>query len=176
VDALRTHIKESTEKNNLHSALVSALKDKVHVTTFNEERYENFKSDAMQQLSMYSQMYGMDVDTLASYSGYENAEAYATEQAEYYCTLIIAFNKIAADKGLSVTDEEVDESITKYMEDYGYTGTYTLEQFKEQNGPSWLEQYKVLTVLGNKVLEAVEPNVVLVDAEPETLVETTAAE
>ena len=114
-------------------------------------------------LDYYATMYGVDAETYAQLYGYSSADEYAADEAHYYMDIIMILDQIIKDKKLKVTEEGLDQYIVEYMGRSGYNQYYDLEEFKEQSGEDWLFLFENLEYKYNLVLEALEPNVVLVD-------------
>ena len=57
--------------------------------------------------------------------------------------MTMMLDKVAADYGIEVTDEQVDSVISDYMASYGYDGTYTIEEFKEAFKAKYPEIYDI---------------------------------
>ena len=105
----------------------------------------------------------MDADTYASYYGYPNADAYTTEEAHYYLDIAMLMDYIIADKGIEWTEEELNEEMAKYLDQQGVAETYTVEEYKQLVGEDWVYLYTNLEFKFNKVMKALEPQVIFVD-------------
>ncbi len=175
VDELKEYTYNYLYDSALYNAMYNALVDKETVISYSESDFELLKNYSNESLSYYASMlqqYGYTdatEDTAAQMYGYDSAEAYTVAEAEHYLGLIMLFDKIADDLGIEVTDEEVNEEIAAYMESYGYSDTYTVEEFKELSGDAWVMLIKKLQVEYRKVMEALRDNVVIIPtAEEET--------
>ncbi len=177
VDELKEYTYNYLYENALYNAIYAALVEKETVISYSESDFELLKSYSNDSLTYYASMlqqYGYTdatEDTAAQMYGYDSAEAYTVAEAEHYLGLMMLFDKIAGDLGIEVTDEEVDEEIAAYMESYGYTDTYTVEEFKELSGDAWVLLIEKLQVEYAKVMEALKDNVVIVPAAEEDTTE-----
>ena len=174
VEELTEYTKEYLFKNYLQNALMSAMQEKDTVISYNESQFELMKAYSAESLAYNASMYaayGMDdftEDSVAQMYGFENAEAYTTDEAMYYTEIIMLLDKIAEEEGISYTDEEVDETIAQYMKSYGYDGVYDVEQFKEMSGEAWVLLISKLNVEYEKDMDALESHVVYIDDAEET--------
>ncbi len=180
VDELKEYTYNYLYDNALYSAMYNALLEKETVISYSESDFELLKNYSNESLAYYASMlqqYGYtdaDEDTAAQMYGYDTAEAYTVAEAQHYLGLTMLFDKIAADLGIEVTDEEVDEEIAAYMDSYGYTDTYTVEEFKELSGDAWVMLIQKLQVEYRKVMEALRDNVVIIPAAEEETTEGSA--
>ncbi len=165
VEELETYIYDSLYESNLQNAILSAVGGMINITSRDSERYLALYEYATDEISYYATAYGLDADTLAAYWGYTDAAEYEDYMAKYYSDLIILFGKLSSDLGISFTEEEIDASLEEYMESNGFSSSYTLEEFKEVSGETWLMIYEGIELLYDPVLSALEDNVVLVDSE-----------
>ena len=164
VDDLYTYIYDYYYDYYLHSAMLSELQTKQTVISYDEETYTMLYEYAYEEVSYYASYYGMDADTLASYYGYDDADAYATDEATYYADLIILFDYIWEDIGLEAyTDEDVDNALEEYIERQGYSDYYTLEEFKEASGDTWLLIFEGVEFRYTTLMEALEDRVVFIE-------------
>lgn len=180
VDELKEYTYNYLYDNALYSAMYNVLLEKETVISYSESDFELLKNYSNESLAYYASMlqqYGYTdatEDTAAQMYGYDSAEAYTVAEAQHYLGLTMLFDKIAADLGIEVTDEEVDEEIAAYMDSYGYTDTYTVEEFKELSGDAWVMLIKKLQVEYRKVMEALRDNVVIIPAAEEETTEAPA--
>ena len=164
VDDLYTYIYDYYYDYYLHSAMLSELQTKQTVISYNEGTYTMLYEYAYEEVSYYASYYGMDADTLASYYGYDDADAYATDEATYYADLIMLFDYIWEDIGLEAyTDEDVDSALEEYIELQGYSDYYTLEEFKEASGDTWLLIFEGVEFRYTTLMEALEDRVVFIE-------------
>lgn len=180
VDELKEYTYNYLYDNALYSAIYNVLLEKETVISYSESDFELLKNYSNESLAYYASMlqqYGYTdatEDTAAQMYGYDTAEAYTVAEAQHYLGLTMLFDKIASDLGIEVTDEEVDEEIAAYMDSYGYTDTYTVEEFKELSGDAWVMLIKKLQVEYRKVMEALRDNVVIIPAAEEETTEAPA--
>lgn len=180
IDELKEYTYNYLYDNALYSAIYNVLLEKETVISYSESDFELLKNYSNESLAYYASMlqqYGYTdatEDTAAQMYGYDSAEAYTVAEAQHYLGLTMLFDKIAADLSIEVTDEEVDEEIAAYMDSYGYTDTYTVEEFKELSGDAWVMLIKKLQVEYRKVMEALRDNVVIIPAAEEETTEAPA--
>ena len=168
VAELKEYVRNYLYKNNLHAGIFSALKEKIHVESYEAEMETQLKAYSEENLQYYAAMYGYDIDTIAQMYGYQTAEEYELDEAHYYMDVAMMFDQVCKDKGITYTDEDIDKALEEYIKNNGYDSTYTVEEFKEQSGETWMFLFTNLEFKYDKVMEALEPNVVLVDELPET--------
>ena len=177
--------------SQLKNAIIGQIQDKITVISYPEEEFNLMKANSLDSLTYYVSMYasyGMedfDEEAMAQMSGYATAEDYANDEAIYYMNLFMLLDQIAADNGITYTEEEVDEAIAEYMKNYGYDEVYTLDEFKEMSGEAWILMISKLQVEYEKVMDVLKNNVVFVPdqtegaediAQTEEIVEEEAAE
>lgn len=177
MDAYRSHVHDYLYDMHLDDSLEDALDELIEVKSYDEETYNMLYTYGDQSLDYYASYYGIDKETLTSYYGYSNSEDYLKNDTEYQLKLAMLYSDLAAELGINNTDEDVDASITKYMEDNNLTETYSLEDFKTQNGEAWLYMYRNYQMNYDPVMDAMRERVVLVPgtSEPETSEETSAS-
>ena len=181
VDELKDYIRKTLEKNLLDNAIMKRMQDKTNVISYKESQFNMLKEYYLADLSNYVEMYaaagmeGVDADSIANMSGFADAQSYASDETMYYMNIIMMLDKVAEDKGIEVTDAEIDEVITKFMTGYGYDETYSIEEFKELNGETWVFLMSKLNVLSSKVVESLHDNVVFTEAVEEAPAEEVSA-
>ena len=164
VDEFREYARDYIYKYYLHNEMMNYLKSITTVNSYDEVREEELIAYATEELEYSASNYGMDANAIASYYGYENALAYATDTAHEYMTIEMILNKIIKDKGLECTEEGLRAEIDKFLEENGYTAYYpTTDEFLEMAGDTWVYLFDNLTYKFDIVTEALEPNVVLID-------------
>lgn len=150
----------------LHSAMLDQLKQLQTVVTYGQENYDLLYEYAAEELAYYASYYDTDEDSLAVEYGYEDAEEYITEEVEYYDDLIILFDFLWEDIGLGeYTQEDVDAELEVYLEENGYSDTYTLDEFKESCSEAWLVIFEGINFKYDTIMEALEDRVVFVESE-----------
>lgn len=163
-DDLYNYIYDYLYDSYLYSAILSALLEKQTIITYNEENYNLLYEYAYEELAYYASYYGTDEDTFATYYGYEDADAYATDEAVYYDNLIILLNYLWEDLGFEeLTDEETDAALEDYMEEYGYSSYYTLDEFKEACGEAWLLIFDSYELKYDTLMETLAERVVFTE-------------
>jgi len=167
----REFVEEKLYNNAFESSLESALMEKAHIKSYDEAIYNDEYDYQLNAINYMAQMYGMDAATLASYYGAASVEEYAENNTKAQLDHTMMMERLAADLGITFTDEEVDDALTKYMEEQNLTETYSLDEFKEINGEAWMYIYRNYTMNRTPVLEALKDNVTFVE-EPETEAET----
>lgn len=176
VAELKEYVYDYIYKFYLHEAMMQDLQAKQTVKQYDPEQETNLVEYCNKSLEYSAAMYGYDVDTFAQLYGYASEEEYSLDMAHEYLNIIMLVDKIFSDKNLTVSQEELDQSIVEYMARAGYNEMYTLEEFKENSGEDWLYLYENLEYKYNKALTALEPNVVFVDELSRDKVEETIEE
>lgn len=175
VDEFKQYIHDFIYDYYVNAAVLSKLKELTTVKSYDEVALPMLMDYAVKSLESAGMNYGMSADMIAMYSGYESAEDYAREQAQDSLETIMIFDKILKDKKISYTDQDLDDAIQLYIDDYGYTDSFeTLDAFKETVGESWLYVFEHLQYKNQLAMDAVRENVVLVPA-TDIQEETTAA-
>ncbi|MBQ9031653.1 MAG: FKBP-type peptidyl-prolyl cis-trans isomerase [Parasporobacterium sp.] len=168
VEELREYTRDYLYRNKLYDAIFSAIGPKIHVVTYPEDLFELLKAYNLESLEYYVSMYaasgleGYDADMIAQISGFASADDYCNQYAMNDLNTILLIDKIAKDKGIEITDEELDSYVSGMIDANGLTGVYTVEEFKEISGEAWVTIAKY-NVLLSKVLESLEENVVFVE-------------
>ena len=157
----------------LHSAMLEYLQDLQDVTSYDEEVEEMLMEYSAETLEYYASLYGYDADSFAALYGYDDAESYEQAEAHSYMDVGMLFDYIIDELGLTYTDEDMDTDLEAYMKLNGYADSYTLDEFKEESGDTWLWLYENIEFKFDLVLEALEDRVVFVESEEES---TTASE
>ena len=151
-------------KYYLYNEIIDYLKGITTVTSYDEVREEELIAYATEDLEYTASSYGMDVDTVATYYGYESALDYATDTAHEYQEIIMIIDKVLKDKGLTYTEEDVRAAIDDFMEENGYSMYYaSTDEFLEMAGDTWKYLFENLTYKYEMAMEALESNVVLID-------------
>ena len=157
----------------LHAAMLEYLQDLQTVTSYDEEIEEMLMEYSAETLEYYASLYGYDADSFAALYGYDDAESYEQAEAHSYMDVGMLFDYIIDELGLSYTDEDMDTALEAYMKLNGYADSYTLDEFKETSGDTWLWLYENIEFKFDLALEALEDRVVFVEDEEES---TTASE
>ncbi|MCF0141814.1 MAG: FKBP-type peptidyl-prolyl cis-trans isomerase [Parasporobacterium sp.] len=160
---LRTYYHDRLYENALYQGMLNHLQALQTVKSYDEEWEARLKNYSLTTLQTYASYSGVDADTYASYYGYPNADAYTTEEAHYYLDIAMLMDYIIADKGIEWTEEELNEEMAKYLDQQGVAETYTVEEYKQLVGEDWVYLYTNLEFKFNKVMKALEPQVIFVD-------------
>ncbi len=170
VAELEQYVKDYLYNYYLHSAMFAELQKKQTVTAYDEDKEEMLMKYSKEALEYYAAMNGTEPDKLAAMYGMSSVEEYAKAEAHQYLDSIMLVDQIIKDKNITWTQEQLDQSIALYMARNGYSERYTLDEFKEESGETWLYLYENLEFKFDLAMEALEPNVKLVDkkSEPET--------
>lgn len=171
IEEFKEYWKDRLYNNYMESAILNAMTEKTNVKYYNEADLANMTAYNENYLSYYASMYGVDADTMASMFGFESAAAYADDNAKNLLKQTMMLDQVAKDQNITITDEEIDEVFTKYMESEEFEGT--LEEFKAQSGDAFSFLVRETEVLEPKVIEYLKQNVVLVES-PEEEVEEAA--
>ena len=170
----KEYIRGVIQKYYVNNGIYDWIEARSEVKSYDTDQEELLMEYSGETLSYNASMYGYDEDTIASMYGYSSAEDYNRDQAHNWQKIIMIVDEICKKQNITYTDEELDASIEQYMKDQGYNGYYTLDEFKEQSGETWLLLYTELEFKYNLAMDSLHDNVVYVD-EVET-VSTTAEE
>ncbi|MBQ9031828.1 MAG: trigger factor [Parasporobacterium sp.] len=165
VEELEDYYKERTYNNRLESAIVSRMLDKTHVKYYNEADLAALTNYNTSAVNYYGSMFGVDGATYASMMGYDSVAAYAEEESKELLNQTMMYDIVAEEQNITVSDEEIDEALTGYMESEGFSGT--LEEFKAQSGDAYLFLIRETEVLGPKVLDYLKQNVTIIETPKE---------
>ena len=152
----------------LHAAMLDALQELQTVTSYDEETEEMLMAYSAETLEYYASLYGYDADSFAALYGYDDAESYEQAEAHSYMDIGMLFDYIIDDIGLTYTDEDVDTALEGYMKLNGYLDDYTVDEFKEASGDTWVWLYTNVEFKYDLVLEALEDRVVFIEDEEES--------
>ena len=174
IEELREYYAENQRNNNLESAILSAMGEKTHVKYYNEKDLADLTAYNMSAVSYYASMFGVDASQYASMMGYESADAYADAEAKRTLDQTMMIDKVAEEQNITFTEEELNEVITRYMEQENYEGT--LEEFKAESGDSFNFLIRETEVLMPKVMDYLKQNVVMVESPVEETTEEASEE
>jgi len=163
IEAFKDYYRTTLSESRLETAILNAMAEKTHVKYYNEADLANLKTYNLNAVSYYGNMFGTDAAGYASMMGYDSADAYAEAESKRTLDQTMMLDIVAADQGITVTDEEINEKLNEYMENENFDGT--LDEFKEQSGPAFLFLISKTEVLQPKVLEYLKQNVVMVESE-----------
>ncbi|MGI6072424.1 MAG: hypothetical protein ACOX75_05370 [Lachnospiraceae bacterium] len=147
----------------LHNAMFDYIRMLTTVKSYDEEKTEELKAYAIENLEHFASYYGTSAENLATMQGYESIDAYATEEAHFYLESIMILDEFMKKLNLSYTKEDVDADLAVYMRQNGLSKTYTLEEFKETNGELWLYLYENLQYKFDLVMTALDDNVTIIE-------------
>ena len=137
VEDLQQYTYDYLYNSKLTSAITTRIQQLAEPVSYNESQFALLKDYFMEELNYNAQMYaaygmeGYDADSIAQMSGFADADSYAADEAVYYLDIIMLLDKIAEDKGIEYTDEEVDALVQNFIDYNGYGDIYTVEEFKE---------------------------------------------
>ena len=169
VDELKAYTYDYLYTLKLDALIMQKLQEISEPVSYNESQFELIKQYFMESLEYNAQMYaaygmeGYDADFIAQMNGFADADSYAADQAVYYLDFIMLMDNVANEKGIEITDEEVDEMIQIFMQEGGYDSMYSVEEFKEMSGEAWVLLYTKMNVEYEKVMESLHENVVFVE-------------
>ena len=177
-DEFDEYCKGVVEDYYMNQAIYKYILYHSEIISYDEEKEAELMEYSNDTLSYYSSMYGIDADTYATYMGYDDAEAYNKAQADEYLKTSMIANAVCDKLGISYSDEDVDAALEQYMKDQKYIDTYTVDEFKENSGETWMWLFENLQFKYEKAMEALRDNVVSVEetTTPETTTEETTAE
>ncbi|MCL2366184.1 MAG: trigger factor [Oscillospiraceae bacterium] len=155
MEAEREHAAASQERGQIWEQIMDGAT--IHKYPENEI---NFRLDmAMQEFELYAMMYGMEVDDLMEmFVGMPLEEFIETSVRPSILVEVgqdLVLRAVAVQEGLSITDEEFQEGLEQFVEDFGFESE---DEFLEMHGALAIE----LSLLANKVIERImEHSVVL---------------
>ena len=142
-------IYDATYDMEVERAVVEMMEAKC---TYSEELPEDLNqisyNNIMDNLQMYANYYGMDLETYVYLSYYEELEAFkngtAWEIASFSTKHILFCQAFANEKGLNVTEEELNEQIDTYVLYQGYTSKDDLTTEEVESLKNTLMNLKVI--------------------------------
>ena len=174
VDEFKEYVKQDIIDSNINDAIMDYIEPRATVKSYGEVQEAELMEYVETELEYMASSYGYDEDSLAALYGYDSADEYCEETAHTYQKEMMIIDEICKQKNITVTDEDVDAEIQKYINEYGYGDSYTVETLKETQGDTWLLIFTELEVKYQLAMESLHDNVVYVE-EVET-VETTTEE
>ena len=165
VDELRTAYIEKTYESKLENAIMTAMEEKADVKYYNEANLAALENYNLSSVSYYASQYGMDSTTYVSMFGYDSVQAYAESTSKDALKEIMIIEKVAQDQGITISDDEIDEKLSEYMDLEDFTGT--LEEFKEGADPGALYLITQTEVLQPKVMDYLKSIVTIVETPEE---------
>ena len=174
IEAFEEYYRDKLYESHLENSIMNAMGEKTHVKYYNEKDLADLTDYNLGAVSYYANMFGVDSATYASMMGFDTPEAYAADEAKRTLDQTMMLDQVAADQGITITDEEIDAKLSEYMESEGFTGT--LEEFKAESGDAYLFLIRETDVLSPKVLDYLKGNVVIVEAEEAETEEAVEAE
>ncbi|MCF0228119.1 MAG: FKBP-type peptidyl-prolyl cis-trans isomerase [Parasporobacterium sp.] len=154
VKELKEYYRTRLTESNKQSAILNALIEKANVIYYNEADLAALTDYNASSLAYYGSSYGLDGETLAQLYGFDSAAQYADSESKNTLRTTMTLDRVAQDKGITVSDEEMNEALQKYMENENFTGT--VDEFRSQSGRAFLFLVEKTEVLMPKVLKAVE--------------------
>lgn len=137
VDELKASIQKSLIQNQEYSYVWQAMLDDASFTEVPAAVTEFERGQMLQYYTNSAKQYGMELATLLSYYGYDDADAFLDangEQIENDCKTLLCVQAIAEAEGMTATDEEIAsalgaEDIAEYVTFYGhgYLSQYVLQ-------------------------------------------------
>ena len=117
-------------------------------------------------LDNYAASENTTIDEVAQEYGYSDAGEYEDIQAKAYLKAQMIYDKILEDKGITYTQEDLDEAFDQYLQDEGYED-YDIEEFREKAGEAWCWVYENCKFKRSLALDAVKGNVEIIEEEEE---------
>ena len=186
VEGFRQEIYDQLYNQKLVNAAMNILTADMEIISYPEDQFALVNSYLEMELQYTVDVYvanGIEdatAEVVAQMYGYASPQDFINDESMYYMEDVMLLDRLAADYGITYTDEEVDEMILNMIEQNGLTETYTLESIKEENGEGWVFLMGKLNVEYSKVMEELPDHVVFVEpeenAEPEDAEEEEEAE
>ncbi len=166
VDGMKKYLRESLEKsakdtydNSKFEAAFKQILEKCTFTGMPEEEYNdamtNIKASISNEYQMYATYFGYTWDQYLAYNGMTQAtyETYCASTAEEYVKTKMVVTLIAAKEGFTVSDEEYNENLMTYVNEYGFKSIDDmLNNIEEQYREKYTEERKY-EVLYNEVFD-----------------------
>ncbi len=162
IEDFKAYLKEYNYNQRLESAMMVYLSDITEVKSYNGKTLRLLKEMAESTLDNYATSGNTTIDEVAQGYGYSDAGEYEDIQAKAYLKAQMIYDKILEDKGISYTQEDLDEAFDKYLQEEGYED-YDIEAFREKAGEAWCWVYENCKFKRNLALDAVKDNVEIIE-------------
>ena len=157
-DGTRRTLSEEKKEQAGYSAFEKLMKEAKVVNT-PQSLHDKWENIANNELESQAQMYNMDVDTLLSYSGYQDKETYLKESVENQIKQELVVESIFEQEGLEITEEEVKDEIGVACKQTDKSESDYRAEFDEYyKGELTLEEYIIFNLKAKKVLEILKDN------------------
>ena len=161
VSAAREYIRGILEETNLRTAVMEKLRDMTEIISFPEEMYHLAQAYAADELAFYALQEGLEADALAILSGCGSAEEYIQLQTEAYVKTAMMIDYILEDREIAWSEEERDLALEDYLKSLGYDAYYTVEEFREVSGETWVWLFTEFDYKGDLMYNALKDDIVL---------------
>ena len=160
---MKSYMMEENEKQyalqDVQTQLLAMVTENATVSGTPQELIDRFYQVNINNMTYNAMMYGMDLQTfVSSYYGLdeESFEAETVAAAEISAEQALVCLKIAADENITVTDEEIEQSVEENYAGYGYASA---EEFKTTID---MEEYRDSLLL-NKIVDFLVENATLTE-------------
>lgn len=166
IEEFKAYLKEYNYNQRLESAMMVYLSDITEVKSYDGKTLRLLKEMAESTLDNYAASENTTIDEVAQEYGYSDAGEYEDIQAKAYLKAQMIYDKILEDKGITYTQEDLDEAFDQYLQDEGYED-YDIEEFREKAGEAWCWVYENCKFKRSLALDAVKGNVEIIEEEEE---------
>lgn len=166
IEEFKEYLKEYNYNQRLESSMMVYLSDITEVKSYDGKTLRLLKEMAESTLDNYAASENTTIDEVAQEYGYSDAGEYEDIQAKAYLKAQMIYDKILEDKGITYTQEDLDEAFDQYLQDEGYVD-YDIEEFREKAGEAWCWVYENCKFKRSLALDAVKGNVEIIEEEEE---------
>lgn len=163
IQEFKDYLREYNYNQRLESAMMVYLSDITAVKSYDGKTLRLLKEMAESNLQSYADANSVTLDEAAQNNGYEDAGEYEEIQAEAYLKAQMIYDQILSDKGITYTQEDLDETFDQYLQDEGYED-YDIEEFRESAGEAWCWVYENCKFKRTLALDAIKDNVEIIPA------------
>lgn len=127
---------QSQYEMNLENAVIEALIGNCTFTDLPQELVDKYTANIINNMTQAASSYGYDVDSYTMLLYGQDSDSISKKFGEDSAKQAIVFQQIANTENLNVSDEELDENLQQYVEDYN------LSSIEELLGDTNKEDYR----------------------------------
>lgn len=153
----RNYLEESAAAQYENSIASYVLEAFMNSCTFNEvpqTMVDKYEQNARTNITSIASMYGLDADTYTYYVYQSDFETFVTTYAQDAVEQDIAFQAVANQENLNITDEELDAELQELADYYGFAS------IEELVGDADKEDYRI-SFLYDRILDFLVENAVV---------------
>lgn len=148
---------ESNYQNQLETSIISAIIENAQYTEeLPSALMEKYKSNITMNLATTASYYGMDAETYATTVYGTDLETLVNEYSVESTKQGLAFQAIANAEGITMTEDELDASLSEYATQNGYG---TVEEFLGESPKEDFKEYFMFM----KVMDFVKENINIIE-------------